>query len=206
MIGRVNRARLTLLMAAKKKNQRIRRLDEVRPLEVAKTVERSLQRERAKIDEWLSATAEVDEEGIPITKIAAAVKRLTAYAHGDDTSRPAEARNMARKLISEMLSNLTTSVDTDDPAIERIDPYLSELMVICTAVLGRTRISVEKSDVPDAWLAALLSLKTGSIRTYVCLPDKPGIYLERPKGETGLITYESARRILNKKTRELWTE
>lgn len=196
-----------MTMAAKKKNNRVRRLDEIRPLEVGKIIERSLQSERKKIDEWLEAGGEdVDEDGVPISKIAAAVKRLTAFAQGDDTSRPGEARDLAREILSDMLSNLIMTVDPDDPAIEKINPYMSELTVICVATLGRACIELEKDDVPDAWLAALLSLKTGSIRTYVCLDQKPGIHLERPKNDRGKVTWASARRILGKKDREVWTE
>lgn len=193
-------------MAPKKKNSRVRRLDEIRPLEVGKTIERSLQNERKKIDEWLESSDELDEDGTPISKIAAAVKRLTAFAQGDDTSRPGEARALSRKILSEMLSNFIMTVDPEDPALEKINPYLSELTVVCVAALGRACIELEKNDVPDAWLAALLSLKTGSIRTYVCLDQKPGIHLERPKNDRGKVTYASARRILGKKDREVWTE
>lgn len=193
-------------MASKKKNQRVRRLDEIRPLEVAKSIERALQKDRAKIDEWLAATDEVDDEGMPLTKIGKAVKQMTSFAQGDDTARPGEARTLARKILSDMLSNLIMQVDPDDPAIEKINPYMSELTVVAVATLGRARIELDKADVPDAWLAALLSLKTGSIRTYVCLDQKPGVHLERPKGESGLVTWASAKRILSKKDKEVWTE
>lgn len=184
-----------------KRSRRVRRLHEVRPLEVAKTLETALQRDRQKIDEWLSQSDKEDDEGTPLTRLGATIVRLTAYAQGDDTTRPKEAVTQARKILADMLSNMIVSVSGADETLEKIDPYLSELTVICSAVLGRYRIEIEKLPVPDAWLAALCSIKTGSVRTYLCLPDKPTVFLERPSddGGRGLITYQTALNLLERR-------
>jgi hypothetical protein len=98
------------------------------------------------------------------------VREIVAYAQGSETDKTTveRAAKNAGLLLAMAQSSFFQRVEPGDPILERINPYASELSVICTAALGRYRLEVEKKDVPDAWFAALMSIKVESLRSYLC--------------------------------------
>lgn len=136
-----------------------------------------------------------EEDGAK-TRFVRMVSELVTYAQGHLPEAAERAHKNARLLLALAHSSFLNRVEPDDPALERINPYASELGVICSAALGRYRIEVEKRDVPDAWFAALMSIKVESVRSYLC---RKGATLERVRNSRHLLRRRSALDLIRQK-------
>lgn len=140
-------------------------------------------------------SADEDSTGTK-TRFVAMVSEMVAYAQGHMPEAAERAQKNARLLLAMAHSSFLNRVEPDDPTLERINPYASELGVICSAALGRYRLEVEKRDVPDAWFAALMSIKVESVRSYLC---REGATLERARNSRHLLRRRSALDLIEQK-------
>jgi hypothetical protein len=165
-------------------------------MEIALAAEHDLIARRMDIEACLE-TLSTSASGVPLSRYASDVADVVRYALRCDCDDPAAAVDKARGILADMVSCPTAKVHPSETAtLERIDPYLSDLVTCCAAALGRYRLEVEEAPIPDTWLAALASVTQATIRSYVSEHRAWTVPLKRPRGERWRVTVASAKKFL----------
>jgi hypothetical protein len=177
-----------------------RKLRDMRPMEIAVAAEGKLVERRMRIDGWLE-TVSMAASGAPLSRYADLTAQIVRYAlrgkgHADDVA------DHARAILADLISCPAAEVDPESDALERVDPYLSDLATVCCAALGRYRLEVQRKPIPDGWLAALANVTGGTIRAYVSGKRAWAVPLKRPHGEHALVTVSSATKFLAHRAEE----
>lgn len=183
--------------------KRERKLRDMRPMEIALSAEGPLVTRNQRLDEWLR-TVNTSESGAPLSAYADTIAEIVRYA----LSAPLQSFEAdtliarTREILADLISCPTSPIDPDSEALERVEPYLTDLTTVCCAALGRYRLEVEKTPIPDTWLAALASVTEVTIRSYVSERRDWSVPLKRPKGSRWHVTVGSARKFLAHRNKE----
>lgn len=174
--------------------RRERKLRDMRPMEIALAAENAFLQRRMALDGWLE-TISVADSGAPLTRYADIVAKIVRYAHRgpEEGVTPSYIQEQAVAVLTDLL---TCPIAPSVGDLERIDPYLSDLVTVCCAALGRYRLEEEHKPIPDGWLAAMANVTTATIRSYISDHRDWAVQLKRPKGETWLVTVGTATRFL----------
>lgn len=183
--------------------QKERKLRDMRPMEIAIAAEAQVLDRHMKLNAWLT-TVSVSASGAPLSRYADLTAQTVRYAlRGNHGSADVdEIAAHARAVLADLISCPAARIEADSDALERVDPYLTDLATVCCAALGRYRLEVQRKPIPDAWLAALANVTEGTIRSYVSEQRAWTVPLKRPAGERALVTVASATKFLAHRAEE----
>ena len=182
--------------------QKGRKLRDMRPMEIALAAEAALLERRMLLDGWLE-TVSVAPSGTPLSRYADIVAGVVRYALRGSSENADEHARDARQILADIISCPAARVEPASDALERVDPYLSDLVTVCCAALGRYRLDVQRKPIPDSWLAALANVSQASIRSYVSEQRAWRVALKRPtNSERALVTVASASKFLAHRAEE----
>lgn len=192
-------------MAAGERSEKLRRLRQLRPWELAVSAERDLLVSQRSIQQ-LSEMSSTVVGGTLVTHFAEVMHEIVAFAIDGGSSclqslSLDEVKQSALDVLSVLYSSPVAPVEASEAVFENVDPEVvgSEAALACVAALGRIRV-LEGRPVPDSWLAALGSVSAATIRVYTYGPrSNEQTPLERPEGQSRAVMASSAKAFLRER-------